>query len=86
MALLCSRYRDPNDWRRPASYLQINVTKQIKTLLTSKAGYIDPAPVFADLGAQLRVRIAGHRYPGWIHIPGQAAHQVTEIDNYRQPA
>jgi hypothetical protein len=34
----------------------------------------------------VRVRIAGHRYPGWIHIPGQAAHQVTEIDNYRQPA
>ncbi len=25
------------------------VTKQIKTLLTSKAGYIDPTPVFADL-------------------------------------
>ena len=34
----------------------------------------------------VRVRIAGHRYPGWIHIPGQATHQVTEIDNYRQPA
>ena len=35
----------------------------------------------------VRVRIAGNRYPGWIHIPGQAAHhQVTEIDSYRQPA
>jgi hypothetical protein len=27
----------------------VKVTKQIKTLLTSKAGYIDPTPVFADL-------------------------------------
>jgi class 3 adenylate cyclase len=35
----------------------------------------------------VRVRIAGNRYPGWIHIPGQAArNQVTEIDSYRQPA
>ena len=31
--------------------------------------------------------IGGHRYPGWIHIPGQAArNQVTEIASYRQPA
>lgn len=35
----------------------------------------------------VRVRIAGNRYPGWIHIPGQPAHhQVTEIASYRQPA
>ena len=35
----------------------------------------------------VRVRIAGNRYPGWIHIPGQAAHKrVTEIDSYRQTA
>jgi class 3 adenylate cyclase len=35
----------------------------------------------------IRVRIAGNRYPGWIHIPGQAVHnQVTEIGSYRQPA
>ena len=35
----------------------------------------------------VQVRIAGHRYPGWIHIPGQAApSQVTEIASYRQPA
>jgi class 3 adenylate cyclase len=35
----------------------------------------------------VRVRIAGHRYPGWIHIPSQAARdQVTEIASYRQPA
>ena len=35
----------------------------------------------------IRVRIGGHRYPGWIHIPGQAArNQVTEIASYRQPA
>ena len=34
----------------------------------------------------VRVRIAGHRYPGWIHIPSQAARdQVTEIASYRQP-
>jgi class 3 adenylate cyclase len=35
----------------------------------------------------VRVRVAGHRYPGWIHIPGQAVRdQVTEIASYRQPA
>lgn len=35
----------------------------------------------------VRVRIAGNRYPGWIHIPGQPAHdQVTEIARYRRPA
>ena len=35
----------------------------------------------------VRVRIAGNRYPGWIHIPRQAARdQVTEIASYRQPA
>jgi len=35
----------------------------------------------------IRVRIGGHRYPGWIYIPGQAArNQVTEIARYRQPA
>jgi hypothetical protein len=35
----------------------------------------------------IRVRIGGPRYPGWIHIPGQAAHnQVTEIASYGQPA
>lgn len=35
----------------------------------------------------VRVRIAGNSYPGWIHIPGQPAHnQVTEIASYRQPA
>jgi hypothetical protein len=35
----------------------------------------------------VRVRIAGNRYPGWIHIPGPTTrHQVTEIDSYRQPA
>ena len=35
----------------------------------------------------IRVRIGGYRYPGWIHIPGQAArNQVTEIASYRQPA
>jgi class 3 adenylate cyclase len=35
----------------------------------------------------VRVRIAGNRYPGWIHIPGKpACHQVTEIASYRQPA
>jgi hypothetical protein len=29
----------------------------------------------------------GHRHPGWIRIPGQAArNQVTEIASYRQPA
>ena len=36
---------------------------------------------------RVRVRIAGNRYPGWIHIPGQTTrNQVTQIDSYRQPA
>jgi class 3 adenylate cyclase len=35
----------------------------------------------------VRVNIAGHRYPGWIHMPGHPAqHQVTELARYRQPA
>jgi len=35
----------------------------------------------------VRVRIAGNRYPGWIHIPGQPVyHQVTEIASYLQLA
>jgi hypothetical protein len=33
----------------------------------------------------VRVHVAGHRYPGWIHIPGQPAQQVTQIASYRQP-
>jgi hypothetical protein len=35
----------------------------------------------------VRVSIAGHRHPGWIHILNQAAnHQVTEMADYRHPA
>jgi class 3 adenylate cyclase len=35
----------------------------------------------------VRVQIAGNRYPGWIHIPEEAAHhQVTEMAGYRRPA
>jgi class 3 adenylate cyclase len=35
----------------------------------------------------VRVHVAGNRYPGWIHVPGQRIqHQVTEIASYRQPA
>jgi class 3 adenylate cyclase len=35
----------------------------------------------------VRVNVAEHRYPGWIHIPAQLAqHQITELARYRQPA
>jgi len=35
----------------------------------------------------VRVQIAGNRYPGWIHIPEEAAHhQVTKMADYRRPA
>jgi class 3 adenylate cyclase len=34
----------------------------------------------------VRVQIAGKRYPGWIHIPGQASRQVTQMADYRRPA
>jgi hypothetical protein len=35
----------------------------------------------------VRVNVAGRRYPGWIHLPGQASCQkVTQMDSYRRPA
>jgi hypothetical protein len=35
----------------------------------------------------VRVNVAGHRYPGWIHIPGQPAQQqVTELTSYQRSA
>lgn len=35
----------------------------------------------------VRVQIAGHRYPGWVHIPGAATqHNLTQIASYRRPA
>jgi class 3 adenylate cyclase len=35
----------------------------------------------------VRVQVAGRRYPGWIHLPGQASrHQVTQLESYRRPA
>ncbi len=40
-----------------------------------------------DFRPLVRVQIAGHRYPGWVHVPGAASHRnVTEIASYRQPA
>ena len=34
----------------------------------------------------VHVQIAGKRYPGWIHVPGQAAQQATQMVGYRRPA
>jgi class 3 adenylate cyclase len=35
----------------------------------------------------VRVQLAGQRYQGWIHVPGQAAHhKVTQMASYRHPA
>ncbi len=35
----------------------------------------------------VRVQVAGHRYPGWIHVPGAAGQDnVTELASYRHPA
>jgi class 3 adenylate cyclase len=34
----------------------------------------------------VRVQIAGKRYPGWIHVPGQAAQQAAQMVDYRRPA
>jgi class 3 adenylate cyclase len=35
----------------------------------------------------VRVHLAGHRYPGWIHVPHEAAQlRVAEMASYRQPA
>jgi class 3 adenylate cyclase len=35
----------------------------------------------------VRVEIAGKRYPGWIHVPEQAAQDnVTQLASYRHPA
>jgi hypothetical protein len=34
----------------------------------------------------VRVQIAGKRYPGWIHIPGQTTYQATQTVRYLRPA
>jgi class 3 adenylate cyclase len=35
----------------------------------------------------VRVQVAGKRYPGWIHLPGDAlGHTVTQLASYRRPA
>lgn len=35
----------------------------------------------------VRVHVAGRRYPGWIHLPGQAMrHTVTQLASYQRPA
>lgn len=35
----------------------------------------------------VRVRVASHRHPGWIHVPDEGVqHQVTELADYRRPA
>jgi hypothetical protein len=35
----------------------------------------------------VRVQVAGKRYPGWIHLPGQATeHKVAQMASYRRPA
>ena len=35
----------------------------------------------------VRVQVAGRRYPGWIHFPGQAMrYTVTQLASYRRPA
>jgi len=40
-----------------------------------------------DFRRLVRVQVAGHRYPGWIHFPEQAAKQPpTEMADYRRPA
>jgi len=34
----------------------------------------------------VRVQVAGKRYPGWIHLPGDIMrHTVTELASYRRP-
>jgi hypothetical protein len=36
---------------------------------------------------QVRVQVAGRRYPGWIHFPGYAMRNtVTQLASYRHPA
>ena len=35
----------------------------------------------------VRVHLAGQRFPGWIHLPGQVTqHNVTQMASYRRPA
>jgi class 3 adenylate cyclase len=35
----------------------------------------------------VRVQVAGRRYPGWIHLPGDAMQRtVTQLASYRRPA
>jgi hypothetical protein len=34
----------------------------------------------------VRVHVAGRRYPGWIHLPEQGMHTVTQLASYLRPA
>jgi class 3 adenylate cyclase len=34
----------------------------------------------------VRVQVAGRRYQGWIHLPEQCMHSVTQLASYRRPA
>jgi len=35
----------------------------------------------------IRVHLAGHRYPGWIHTPSKATQlQLTEVASYERTA
>jgi hypothetical protein len=35
----------------------------------------------------IRINVAGHRYPGWVHTPRKITQlHVTDIASYKQPA
>jgi class 3 adenylate cyclase len=40
-----------------------------------------------DFNPLIRVQLAGHRYPGWVHMPNvTTTTNLTEMISYRQPA
>lgn len=70
--------------RTTAAPLTLVISDDIyRTIVRHGYDGIDPR-AFSSL---IRIHLAGHRYPGWIHTPLKAAQlHVTEIANYQQTA
>jgi class 3 adenylate cyclase len=70
--------------RATADPLTLVISQDIyRTIVRHGYDGIDPQ-AFRPL---IRVHVAGHRYPGWVHTPGKATRlRITEIASYKQTA
>ena len=70
--------------RATAAPLTLVISEDIyRTIVRHGYDGIDPH-AFRPL---IRVHLAGHRYPGWIHTPSKATQlQLTEIASYERTA